>query len=341
MTVQDTPVVAEPPGPSVAIARVRAVLGNQLTILLLVLIVLIVFFSVKNSVFYGTPEISNLTIDYSGLVLLAIAETYVIISGGIDLSVGSTVAVSGVVGAALMNHFQTHMGLAPDLLLGTLICLVVGIVVGAVNAFLITIVNLVPFVATLVTLSAGVGVALVLSGGGDVGNNQSAIVWSSTGWWIFTWEDIMVLILAVVLCVVLHLTQYGRYNFAIGSNPFAARAAGINVNRHIASVYILAGALAGLTGMFFYIRIGAGASTTGATTNLQAIACVVIGGVALTGGSGNAVGTLLGCAILTVVGDGLIFINVAPTWNQVVVGAIIAVAAGLQALRTTAFRSRR
>ena len=249
--------------------------------------------------------------------------------------------MSGVVGAAEMIHLQPHMGLAPDLLLGTLICVAVGTLVGVINAVLITVVNLVPFVATLVTFSAGVGVSLVLSGGGDVGNNQSAIVWSASGWWFFTWEDTIVLALAAVLIVVLHLTRYGRYTFAIGSNPFAARAAGINIKRHIASVYILAGALAGLTGMFFYIRIGAGASTTGANSNLEAIACVVIGGVALTGGSGNAVGTLLGCAILTVVGDGLIFINVAPTWNQVVVGAIIAVAAGLQALRTTAFRSRK
>ena len=352
MSVQETPVTPEVPHPSAASSRVRGLLGNQLIILLLVLVALVIFFSVRNPIFYSVSEISNLTIDFSGLVLLALAETYVIASGGIDLSVGSTVAVSGVVGAAEMIHLQPHMGLAPDLLLGTLICVAVGTLVGVINAVLITVVNLVPFVATLVTFSAGVGVSLVLSGGGDVGNNQSAIVWSASGWWFFTWEDTIVLALAAVLIVVLHLTRYGRYTFAIGSNPFAARAAGINIKRHIASVYILAGALAGLTGMFFYIRtgsgnpqtyirIGAGASTTGANSNLEAIACVVIGGVALTGGSGNAVGTLLGCAILTVVGDGLIFINVAPTWNQVVVGAIIAVAAGLQALRTTAFRSRK
>ncbi len=335
VSVQEKPVSADGHAPSTVSPRVREVLSNQLVILVVVLAALVIFFSLKNPIFYSTSEVSNLLIDFSGLSLLAVAETYVIVSGGIDLSVGSTVAVSGVVGAAMMIHFQPHMGLAPDLLLGTLVCLGVGVLVGAVNAFLITVVNLVPFVATLVTYSAGAGVALVLSGGGDVGNNQTAILWSSTGWWVFTWEDLMVLVLAILLVVVLHKTQYGRYNFAIGSNPFAARAAGINVKRHIASVYVLAGALSGLTGMFFYIRIGAGASTTGATSNLQAIACVVIGGVGLMGGTGNSVGTLLGCAILTVVGDGLIFINVPPTWNQVVVGAIIAVAAGLQALRGT------
>lgn len=326
---------------AVARTRLRSLVGNQLTILVLVLVALVVFFSIKNPIFYSTAEVSNLIIDFSGLVLLAIAETFVIVSGGIDLSVGSIVAVSGVVAAALMNHFQAHMGLAPDLLLGALICLAVGTLVGVINALLITVVNLVPFVATLVTYSAGFGVALVLSGGGDVGNNQSAIVWSASGWWVFTWLDLIVLVGAAILCVGLHVTQYGRYTFAIGSNPFAARAAGINVKRHIATVYILAGALAGLTGMFFYIRIGAGSPSTGTDANLQAIACVVIGGVALTGGSGSALGTLLGAAILTVVSDGLIFINVPPTWKDVVVGAIIAVAAGLQAIRTTTSRSHR
>lgn len=342
MTTQES--TGEAPGqvpqPSLAGDRLRAIAGNQLTILLLVLVALVVFFSFKNPIFYSSAEISNITIDFSGLVLLAIAETFVIVSGGIDLSVGSTVAISGVVGAEMMIHFQAHMGLALDLLLGTFVCLIVGTIVGAVNAILITVVNLVPFVATLVTYSAGFGLALVLSSGGDVGNNQNAIVWSASGWWIFTWLDIIVLVGSVLLCVGLHFTRYGRFTFAIGSNAFAARAAGINVKRHIASVYILAGALAGLTGMFFYIRIGAGSPNTGTDANLQAIACVVIGGVALTGGSGNAIGTLLGCAILTVVADGLIFINVPPTWKDVVVGAIIAVAAGLQAIRTTGFRSR-
>jgi len=138
----------------------------------------------------------------------------------------------------------------------------------------------------------------------------------------------------------LHLTVYGRYNFAIGSNEFAARAAGIAVRRHLISVYVLAGVLAGLTGMFFYIRSGSGAATTGVTNsaNLVAIAAVVIGGASLTGGVGRWAGTMLGAAVLTVVSDGLIFINVPPTWIQVVVGALIAVAALLQSFRR---RSRR
>jgi len=312
---------------------------NQLTILLLVFIALFFYFGSQNVRFFRTGEISSLVVDFSGLVLLAIAETFVIVSGGIDLSVGSTVAIAGVLGAEVMNHYQGHMGQVPLLLLGTLICALVGLLVGAINAFLITVVNMVPFVATLITLSAGAGYALVVSGGGDVGDNQAAIIWSSTGWWIFTWLSLLVLAVAVITCVILHFTRYGRYTFAIGSNDFAARAAGINIKRHIASIYVLSGLLSGLVGMFWFIRIGSGAPTTGDTANLEAIACVVIGGVSLTGGTGSVLGTLLGCAILTIVTDGLVFINVPPTWNQVVVGAIIAIAAGLQAFRGA--RSRR
>ena len=131
----------------------------------------------------------------------------------------------------------------------------------------------------------------------------------------------------------LHLSRYGRYNYAIGSNIFAARAAGINVQRHIASVYVLSGALAGLTGMFFFLRLGSGAPTSGTDAELTAIAAVVIGGASLTGGTGRMSGTILGAFVLTVVTDGLIFIDIQPTWDQVVVGAFIALAATLQALR--------
>lgn len=317
----------------------RAILNNQLTILVVVLVALYIFFGVRNSLFFSGGEASNLIINFSGLILLAIAETFVIVSGGIDLSVGSTVAVSGVLGAEVMNHYSPilnphpTMGLTELLLIGTLICALVGLAVGAINAFLITVVGLVPFVATLVTLSAGVGYALVVSGGGDVGDVQKATIWSAQGVGIFKWLALIVLGVMVIFAVLLRFTRFGRYTYAIGSNPFAARAAGINIKGHIAKVYLLSGLLAGLVGMFFFIRLGTGAPTSGATSNLEAIACVVIGGVSLVGGSGSVLGTILGCAILTIVGDGLIFINVPPTWNQVVVGAIIAVAAGLQALR--------
>ncbi len=334
MSIVETP----PPTGSEArrtslLRRSAALITSQQSILLVVLVAVMFFFDFHNSRFFGTSEFSNLIVDFSEAVLIAAAETYVIISGGIDLSVGSTVAVSGVVGAYVIQYLEGHhFGEVPSLLVGTLTCAGVGALVGIINAVLITKARLVPFVATLVTLSAGEGLALVFSKGGTIGYDPVAAVWSATGFWIFTWLSVIVLVITAVLGVVLHVSRFGRYNFAIGSNPFAARAAGINVNRHIAAVYILSGFLAGLTGMIFYFQTSGGAPQSGIGNELNAIAAVVIGGASLMGGAGRFTGTILGVAILTVVADGLTFINVATTWNEVVVAAFIALAVVLQSL---------
>ncbi len=335
MSTVETPAAssneAPPPSP---LRRVASFAANQQFILFLVLVGVMVFFDFHNSRFFGTSEFTNLLVDFSEAVLIAGAEMYVISSGGIDLSVGSTIAVSTVVGAYAIQYLEGHhFGEFPSLLLGTFACAGVGAMVGVINALLITKARLVPFVATLVTLSMGEGLALVFSKGGTVGYDPAAAVWSSTGFWIFGWLTLMVFTVTVVLGLVLHFTRYGRYNFAIGSNPFAARAAGINVNRHVASVYVLSGVLAGLTGMIWYFNTSGGAPQNGIGNELEAIAAVVIGGVSLFGGSGRFTGIILGVAILTVVHDGLVFINIATTWNEVVVAGFIALAAVLQSMR--------
>lgn len=314
----------------------RRIVTNQQFVLVVVLIALILFFGARNTLFFRTGEFTNLLTDFSGLVMIAIAEAFVIIAGGIDLAVGSTAAVTGVIVAGWLQPLVTHGdNLAIILLLGTILCAGLGAVAGAISALLITVFQLVPFVATLITYSAGAGLALVISNGAPVGYDPRAILWSTSGIGLFTWLDITVIVIAIVLGIVLHLTVYGRYTYAIGSNEFAALAAGIKTRRHVASIYVLSGVLAGLTGMFFYIRSGSAAPTTEVSNsaNLLAIAAVVIGGASLYGGVGRWWGVILGAALLTVVSDGLIFINVAPTWIQVVVGAIIALAALLQTLR--------
>jgi ribose transport system permease protein len=314
--------------------RLASFAVNQQFILFLVLVGVMCFFDFHNTRFFSASEFTNLLVDFSEAVLIAAAEMYVISSGGIDLSVGSTIAVSTVVGAYAIQYLENHhFGEFPSLLLGTFVCAGVGALVGIINALLITKARLVPFVATLVTLSMGEGLALVFSKGGTVGYDPAAAVWSSTGFWIFRWLTVMVLAVTLVLGVVLHVSRYGRYNFAIGSNPFAARAAGINVSRHVASVYVLSGVLAGLTGMIWYFNSSGGAPQNGIGNELEAIAAVVIGGVSLFGGSGRFSGIILGVAILTVVHDGLVFINIATTWNEVVVAGFIALAAILQSLR--------
>jgi ribose transport system permease protein len=312
----------------------RALLSNQQFMLVVVLVILVVFFYSRNHLFFSSQEFSNLLTDFSGLALLAVAEMFVIVSGGIDLSVGSTVAVSGILGAFVMQDMlNAHDPQVLVLLCGTVICALSGAAIGVVNALMITKARLVPFVATLVTLSAGAGLALVFTGGAPVGLDSTAVTFSDSGLGPISYPAMIIIVIVIVLALYLHNSRYGRYTFAIGSNQFAARAAGINVQRHVASIYVLSGTLAGLTGMFFFIRLGSGAPTSGNDYELTAIAAVVIGGASLMGGSGRMTGTILGAFVLTVVTDGLIFINVQPTWDQVVVGAFIFFAAALQALR--------
>lgn len=321
--------------------KLGQLVGSQQTILFLVLIGMIVLFSVLNPVFFSTGVFGNILLDWGPVALIAVAETFVVISGGIDLSVGATLGFAGVIAAYAMQAF-TGAGL-PDglsIFLGTLVAAGVGVSVGFINALLINRAHLVPFIATLATLGAAGGMSIVLTGGAPIGNGpQSAIALSVPWLGPLSWPGIVVVIVVIIAGLYLHKSRFGRYTFAIGSNPFAALAAGINVKRQLTKIYVLSGFLSGLAGMFLYIRLGSGAPTSGAGNELDAIAAVVIGGVALAGGIGRMAGTVLGSLILATVTSGLIIIGVEPNWKQVVVAVLIAAAVSLQALRSNGRKS--
>jgi ribose transport system permease protein len=312
------------------------VLASQQSILLLVLVGMIVLFSVINPVFFTIDVFGNILLDWAPIVLIAVAETFVVVSGGIDLSVGATLGFSGVIAAYAMEA-MTGAGL-PDglaIFLGTLVAAAVGVGVGAINSLLINRAHLVPFIATLATLGAAGGMSIVLTGGAPIGNGPPSAIALSVPWLgPLSWPGIAVIAIVAIAGLYLHKSRFGRYTFAIGSNPFAALAAGINVKRQLTRIYVLSGLLSGLAGMFLYIRLGSGAPTSGAGNELDAIAAVVIGGVALSGGVGRMSGTILGSLILATVTSGLIIIGVEPNWKQVVVAMLIAAAVSLQALRS-------
>jgi ribose transport system permease protein len=317
------------------VERLKAVGSNQQAMLLFVLLAMVAFFTSQNPIFFSNAVFGNIISDWSPIVLIAVGQAFVIISGGIDLSVGSTVAIAGVV-AAFAIRALTENGQSPTvtLSLGVLIAALTGLVVGAINAFLITKANMVPFIATLVTMGAGAGLAIVLTGGGPIGGGPDAAIQLSVAKvGPFSYPGLAIVVLVFVLGLVLHKARFGLYTFAIGSNEFAARAAGINTKRHLAKIYMLSGVLAGFAGFYYYLRLGSGAPTSGLGGELQAIAAVVIGGAALTGGEGRLSGTVLGALILTTVTSGLIIINVAANWKQVVVAILIAVAVLLQQSR--------
>ncbi len=317
--------------------RLLRLLANQQIILLVVLVVLSIFFTINNPIFFSNGVFANILLDWAPLTLIAVGETFVIISGGIDLSVGAITGFAGIIAAFVMRDLtQMHLGETETLLIGLLVTMAVGAGLGLINGLLITATRLVPFVATLVMLGAAGGLSIVLTGGAPIGEGPvNAILLTVPIIGPFSIPVIIVVVIVAYLGLVLHLTRFGRYTYAIGSNSFAARVAGINVNRHLILIYVLSGLLAGLAGMFFYIRLASGAPTSGMNSELDAIASVVIGGVALSGGVGVLIGTVLGALILTTITSGLIIIGVAPDWKQVVVAVLIAFAVLAQSVRLT------
>lgn len=324
-------------------SRLVRVVKDQQFILLVVLVLLVVVFTVRNPVFFSVPAAGNILVQWAPIVLIAVGELFVIVTGGIDLSVGSTLTVSSVVAAFAMAAL-TGSGWAngPTLVIGAIVALATGALVGAINAILINVAKLVPFVATLATLGAGAGAALVMTKGGPIAggppnaNGLSATI--NNG--LVSWPVIFVIVILVIAGLFLHRSRFGRYTYAIGGNAFAATTSGISVKKHLTKVYILSGIFAGAAGFILYLQLGSGSPSAGTSDELSAIAAVVIGGASLFGGFGKIGGTILGALILETVYSGLTIINIDPNWNQVAVAVLIAAAASLQALRGIQLRRK-
>lgn len=298
-----------------------------------IFILMVALFSSLNPRFLSMPAAANVLQDFSPIVLMAIGQTYVIISRGIDLSVGSTLGLAGIV-MALAIRAANGAGVDPYLAIALGLCgaLLLGLAIGLANAFLINVVGIAPFIATLVTLGAGAGFSLVLTGGVQVaGAPQQVILLGNQRYLgILTMPVIAVLVVLAVAWAYLGYSRFGRWTYAIGSNDFAARGAGIDVKRHLTKVYVLSGVLSALAGAFVYFRLGSGSPLSGRGQELSAIAACVIGGIGLHGGTGRLTGTVMGALITTSVLSGLILVGIQPNWQQIVVAALIAIAVGAQ-----------
>lgn len=191
-----------------------------------------------------------------------------------------------------------------------------------------------PFVATLATMGAAAGMSLVLTGGTQIAGAPKEVILLGNATYLgaLTVPVIAVFVIIAVSWAFLSRARFGRWTYAIGSNPFAARGAGIDVERHLIKLYLLSGVLAALAGAFVYFRLGSGSPLSGRGGELNAIAAAVIGGVSLLGGTGKLTGVVIGALITTAVLSGLILIGVRPNWQQIVVAALIALAVGIQGL---------
>lgn len=315
------------------LARLKATGLRQDVVLLLLFCVMVLAFSLVNPRFFSIRATANILQDFSPVVLMAIGQTFVIASRGIDLSVGSVLGLAGV-SMALAIRAANEAGIDPWLAisLGLAVAIGVGVVVGLINGILITYCRLVPFVATLATMGAAAGMSLVLTGGTQIAGAPKEVILlgNATYFGALTAPVIAVFVIIVVSWAFLSRARFGRWTYAIGSNPFAARGAGIHVERHLIKLYLLSGVLAALAGAFVYFRLGSGSPLSGRGGELNAIAATVIGGVSLLGGAGKLTGVVVGALITTAVLSGLILIGIQPNWQQIVVAALIALAVGIQ-----------
>lgn len=306
------------------------------------LVVLLVFFSAMSPAFRRVDNMLLIATLASTIGIVAVGQTYVLLTGGIDLSVGSVVALTGLVAAAAMKY---GLGPIPPLTgslsyLALALGLLVGLAIGAGQGWLITYRRMPPFIVTLGTMVGLRGLTLAYYYAMPTHSLPNDFKWISDGHlWIIPVPALIMLALYALTWYLLRNTKFGRYCYAIGGNETAARLAGVSVDRYKVAVYAVSGLLAGLTGMILIAYIDGGASSNGTSYELYSIAAAIIGGVSLGGGVGGIWGTLIGVLIITVIPNGMIMLNALPWWKDVATGAIILLAVLIDVERRRAQRA--
>jgi ribose/xylose/arabinose/galactoside ABC-type transport system permease subunit len=282
------------------------------------LFLLIVILSLMTDSFLSTRNIINVLRQISINAVLAFGMTFVIISGGIDLSVASTVALSGVLATSF-----AHPGDYP-LFIPILIALAIGSLVGLVNGGIISRTGIPPFIVTLGLMQVARGFAFIYTKGTSVINLSESYKFIGQGSLFGVPFPIFILVIVFIICYfVLHKTKFGRHVYAVGGNSLAAKVSGVSITKIRTLVYMISGLLAGLVGLVLTSRTNSGNPNAAFTYELDAIAAVVIGGTSMTGGKGTMVGTLIGAMLIGIINNGLDLINVSSYTQQVVKGVII------------------
>jgi ribose transport system permease protein len=289
------------------------------------LIVIFVFFSTANSNFFNYANITSILFSTVVIGTLALGTTFVIITGGIDLSIGTGMTLCAVVSAILI----VNQGIPVPL--GVLGAILFGGLIGFVNGFNISFLKLPPFIATLAMMLVAQGLSLVLSHTRPIYfSKQPSYTKISTGKLVpglnLPNAVIILGIVAVVAGVLLNRTILGRYTYSIGSNEEATALSGIDVRKWKIIIYTLAGLFTGLAGVMLSARLGSAQPAGGTGYELQAIAAVVIGGTSLSGGKGSIIGTVIGALIISTLNNGLQIMSIPQEWQNVILGGVILVA---------------
>jgi len=305
--------------------RDRIVLQRLLPFLSL--IVLFVALTIASPNFFTSTNLSSVVRQTAVINIMALGMTMIIITGGIDLSVGAILAMGGVVGTMAMEK-----GLSIPV--GVLIGILTGLGCGLANGLMITQLRIQPFIVTLGTLGIFRGTTLIITNGLPVHQIPQQFSYMGEGNLLGVPFVLWILIAcAIVTHILLEHTRLGRYTFAIGSNREAAVYAGIPVKFHTTAVYAIGGALTGLAGMIEASQLMTGQPTAGQGYELQAIAAVVIGGGSLQGGEGSVMGTLVGAFIMGLLSNGSDLLGVSPYLQQAIIGAVIILAVTLDEVR--------
>lgn len=295
--------------------------------IVLAFLVLCLVLSFASPYFLTTKNLLNVLLQTSINLVIAIGMTFVITSGGIDLSVGSIVAVAGMVMADIVSR-DLGLGLA------VFLALLVGTLCGWLNGMLITRLRLPPFIVTLGTMSMLRGVALIYNDGKPLyGLPQKELKVISGDLASIPIPVIIALVVAVLAHFVLRNTVIGEYTTAIGGNEETARLSGIDVRRFKVIIYSISGLMCGLAGVILTARLSAAEPIAGVMYELDAIAATVMGGTSLTGGEGTVFGTIIGALLMGVLRNGLNLLNIQSYYQQLVIGGVIVLAVAVDKLR--------
>ncbi|WP_415364243.1 Ribose ABC transporter, permease protein RbsC [Mammaliicoccus lentus] len=286
------------------------------------LILLVVVISVLNTAFLDLSNLLNLLRQVSINGLIAFGMTFVILTGGIDLSVGSILALSSAFIAILITS-----GLDP--IVALIVGVLGGFLLGVFNGVLVTFGSMAPFIATLATMTIFRGLTLVITDGNpitDLGDSYLFQLFGKGYFFGIPVPAVTMIIVFIVLAIILQKTTFGRHTYAIGGNEVASKISGIKVNKVKILIYGISGLMSALAGAILTSRLNSAQPTAGTSYELDAIAAVVLGGTSLTGGKGRIVGTLIGVLIIGVLNNGLNLLGVSSFYQQVVKGIVILIA---------------
>jgi ribose/xylose/arabinose/galactoside ABC-type transport system permease subunit len=306
----------------------RKALNSNLLPILVALVIVSVALTFMTPAFLTASNLTNIVTQSAVVGIAAIGATFVIITSGIDLSVGSNIALSGMIGAIVAQ--STGSGL-----IGIAVVLLVAALVGAFNGASVAWLRLAPFIVTLAAMGMARGLTLQISQGQSVYSLPAELNWlGASAIFDVKTSALVTVILFIAAHFVLARTTFGHRIYAVGGNAEAARLAGINVKGVVFSAYVIAGVTAGIAALILLGRLDSATPNAASGTELQVIAAVVIGGTSLFGGKGSMIGTFVGVLLIGVINNGLTLLNVSSFWVQFVQGALIFLAVLLDSVNT-------